>query len=327
MIWKFAKSPRFAGGMVVPLSLAYSSTRAIVTLRREMERLHIDLRFMFFDRTPDSLFGDDVKTRNTIVLVSSSSAEHPTVETSSLYRWSSTTRGSLFKRVPGVRLAERRLAALIPKVGSEIEEMAYTTLCNNRQRLGASQSRAALGNESALDHTIYFSTTAYNWLPVLRRLQPPSEDERATASHEALRAIRFRTPQLASLAFAVISSRLAYWLWRVVGDGFHLTQAFVENLPIDPLRFSMNGCRAVEELSAQLWSEMQNFPTMAINGGVARRGYSPLPCVTTRTQIDAVLVDELGLPRELSERLIEFERETVSAGRSQSEPYARKEFG
>ena len=66
MMWQLARPGRSASGMVVPLSLACSHRTQLTALRRAIAASGGRWRFAFFDREPHALFGEDVKTRNTI---------------------------------------------------------------------------------------------------------------------------------------------------------------------------------------------------------------------------------------------------------------------
>lgn len=56
------------GAMVLPLSIACNTGRQFVALRSLLAKTPGRWRFAFFDREPHALFGEDVKTRNAIVL-------------------------------------------------------------------------------------------------------------------------------------------------------------------------------------------------------------------------------------------------------------------
>ena len=66
MMWQLARPGRSASGMVVPLSLGCSRRTQLTALRRAIAASGGRWRFAFFDREPHALFGEDVKTRNTI---------------------------------------------------------------------------------------------------------------------------------------------------------------------------------------------------------------------------------------------------------------------
>src|SRR5690606_10715973 len=52
-----------SGAMVVPLSIAYGKSRPVQVFRQMCEEFGGIWEFEFYDRTPDALFGDDVKQR------------------------------------------------------------------------------------------------------------------------------------------------------------------------------------------------------------------------------------------------------------------------
>ena len=82
MMWRFSDQKRSEAGMVLPLSIAYNRRGQCRALRREMRDIGASLRVHVFDRSPDSLVGDDVKTRNAIVFVSRQPGHTPSVRTS-----------------------------------------------------------------------------------------------------------------------------------------------------------------------------------------------------------------------------------------------------
>ena len=67
MMWELTRPSRNSSGMVVPLSLAYSSREQMVAIRRAIMGSGGRWRFAFFDREPHALFGEEVKVRNAIV--------------------------------------------------------------------------------------------------------------------------------------------------------------------------------------------------------------------------------------------------------------------
>ena len=103
MMWRLARPTHSAAGMVVPLSLACSRRWQLSTLRRAIAASGGRWRFAFFDREPHALFGEDVKTRNTIAFRhdrrSDAGPPATTIETGPLRKWTSRQRSRLFDTI------------------------------------------------------------------------------------------------------------------------------------------------------------------------------------------------------------------------------------
>ena len=68
-------------------------------------------------------------------------------------------------------------------------------------------------NSSTTISDISIKTTAYNWLPV--ELKPK---ERNTAGKNNWKVISSKVS--VPMVYALLNSRVVYWLWKVWGDGF-----------------------------------------------------------------------------------------------------------
>src|SRR6185437_16987467 len=83
----------------------------------------------------------------------------------------------------------------------------------------------------ARNSTVFVGSTAYNFINVFMRpsarLKPAGE-----MSTNTIYAMHCRLSSDAQALFALLSSRVAFWLWHTLGDGFHITSAFLEDFPI-----------------------------------------------------------------------------------------------
>ena len=305
MMWRFARGTG-SSAMVVPLSVAYSSTENCLELRRKIAAAGGQWEFYFFDRTPDALFGDDVKQRVTILARHGGSTY--VVKSGPLRRWTSRTRHRLFTDLEPTSLAAWDISGGIPKLDGALEVDAFKLLLKERPRLDEwcpSLSRRAttrLGNGDAI---VLVAPTAYNWLSVYRDAETMTAGlARPSASRPS--TLLFQSNEEADAAFAVLSSRLVYWLWRVTGDGFHVTAAFLAGLPLS-LR-APSACRArLADLGEQLVSALQRDPVRSVNGGRQTLTYCPWAQPELVDDVDRVLLRQLGLPATFGERL----RDTV----------------
>lgn len=282
--------------VVVPLSLAFGSGPHFRALRVAMMTRSARWRFSFFDRAPDALFGDDVKTRNAVVEYA---AEQPAgVETTGLLRWTSRTRKSFFASIRHTDITGTSIEGGIPKVGSHAEADLYQRLRSLPGCLGiAATAIRTLPSKGAVklpqERALHVAGTAYNWLSCARDLSPWAHGD--DLSESPLTSFVFEGNDFADAAYAVCASRLTFWLWRVEGDAFHVSKRFLANLPFDLHRLSAEGLAALAGAGRELWQQVSAAPVISVNKGRRSIGFgSPW----TETQLDAVdetLAHLLGL--------------------------------
>lgn len=319
MMWKFGLPLMTRGGMVLPLSIAYSTSSQVKRLRAAMQKAAGDWRFSFFDRTPDSLFGDDVKTRNAIVLWHRDiMSKRSMFATSQLQRWSSRSRRELFDSIVYTTLGEYDISRLIPKLGSIKEREVYISLRKRRLCMAPLLNRA---NKSSLiagteyPHIVFLSSTAYNWIPIFRAVPVSRADSGQIGLPPSVHALVCPTSNDAAFVFACLNSRLTYWLWRIEGDGFHVTYDFIKRLPFNPSILPHDHYMSIIDLAARLWSEMQLYSVNSVNAGRTRTSYYPYSCQASLDSIDSFLLKSLEIPTEFLSFLEKFVAETIIAGR------------
>jgi hypothetical protein len=85
---RLAAPDAHGGALVLPLSLACNTGAQFVALRQLISQTSGSWRFAFFDREPHALFGEDVKTRNTIILWTRAKTERASsIFTGPLRKW------------------------------------------------------------------------------------------------------------------------------------------------------------------------------------------------------------------------------------------------
>jgi hypothetical protein len=102
--------------------------------------------------------------------------------------------------------------------------------------------------------------------------------------------------------FAILTSRVVYWLWRVEGDGFHVSTHFLERLPFGRAIPAVQAAQ-LQELGRELWALVRERPVVSRNAGQVSASFSPLAFEGHRDMIDRVLVAAAGLESTFVEKL------------------------
>ena len=304
-----------AGSMVVPMSVGYSTTQQLRHLRLAAQEAGGAWSFEFFDRTPDALFGDDVKQRTAIV--TRRSVESYSITTGPVMRWTSRNRSTLFERIPRVELGEVDIVAGVPKLGSADQAAALRALRACAASLEdhlSDWSRVVPPVSTDDTTTVFVAGTAYNWLNVYRTGGAVTRGvEKPTAS--PLTALTAASDSHADAVFALLSSRVAYWLWRVETDVFHVPAGWLRTLPLSPSVFDERRLETLAELGRALWASIREHPVRSLNGGTTTVSYCPHSAPGLLDAIDAEIIDRYGLPESFGDEVAMFVRGLATAGR------------
>lgn len=312
MLTNFTNSNSGVGGMVVPLSITYNTHQEFRNLRRFMTNTEGKWWLANFDRTPDSLFGDDVKTRNSIVFFARESGQNRAIYTSDLIRWNSRTRQELFKHITFSKIPMPPLKNIIPKCGNDFGQELLHLFEKRNTRLGDSIAKVSLPFEEQ-KRLLRHSKTAYNWLP-FEIISPLSDNGKAITESKYSYWAAISSEDV-PIIFSLVQSRIAYWLWRVWGDGFHFTDDFVISLPLSPNNLSKTTLCDLKRLGLDLWVKMQNHIVISKNAGVVSYSYCPYAGEKIIDQIDYLISVEYGLPCSTTSYLKDIMHNTIVAGR------------
>jgi hypothetical protein len=295
--------------MVVPLALTYHGGKRFRSLRSELRSLRASVRIASFDRAPDSLFGDDVKTRAAVVSIDRRSPKR--LFTTGLLRWSSANRETFLGSVTFAESDWAHADLGIPKVGSEVELSALRALGPHRGHFGRCFEVLSADGNGASPSEVLVGATGYNWLPVFREL---AAAERVRA-RSGLRALRFESEDLAEAAFGVLSSCIAYWWWRMYGDGFHVTNRWLQSLPIDLRALPRPDLDELATSGRRLWAAVKDRHTVSVNRGRASISIDPGTAADLRYAVDAHLEKVLGLQPGFAKFAHDHVVEIIEAGR------------
>jgi N-6 DNA Methylase len=298
LAWRLL-SKRGALSIVLPLSAATGSQPEYAALRGAMRDLDGAWDISFFDRAPDALFGDDVKTRNTIFTFRR--GRDRALRTTGLLRWTSWTRRSFLSSIEFARV-DWDTTGCIPKIGSSEEAELLAALRKLPSCLAAgaiSMKTVCPGRtELGLAHAVLVGPTAYNWLACARDLGAFEQYGHTSAS--GLTALVFPRADLADAALAVVASRITFWLWRVEGDGFHVTRSFLRDLPFAIHFLPDDKLAELAAAGRDLWNAMRRDPVVSVNKGRRTVAFSALVAADRLDQVDSSLAHVFGLENELA---------------------------
>jgi hypothetical protein len=286
------------GAMVLPLSIACNTGRQFLGLRRLLARTPGHWRFAFFDREPHALFGEDVKTRNAIVLWTRQGLDVDVkISTGPLRKWRGHSRARMLENIAFTPIAVD-IRSGIPKVEGNVQSEALAHLLSERHALlhavthigRAKLSDAMQGDET----TVYVGATAYNFLNAFLRPTPWNAGLGATLTENPLHALACPSRYVALQVFALLSSRLAFWWWHAHGDGFHVSRHVLETVPVG--RAMRDECLSsrLSCLGESLWQQVAANPVVSVNRGRTSLGFTAAP-YADRHQVDALLIEALGL--------------------------------
>ncbi|WP_433600725.1 N-6 DNA methylase [Nocardia sp. CA-135953] len=284
--------------IVLPLSVVSSTRSPFPELRVHMSEQPGWLELLSFDRVPDALFGDDIKTRNAMVHLDKSAS--PNLTASPLYRWTSRTREKALRDIPVTSIAGiEGVPRVVPKIGRQwerellVECAAHTHFLENwhtrRQQMPLTGLSHSVGEGQS--DVLALAPTAYNFLGVMR--DPHRAVTDGHDSQNGFSILHFDSEQHAAAAYAMLSSRLAFWLWHVTGDGFHVTGAVHRRLPVP----SRDACRVerLADLGDRLWKTALEKPVVSSNRGRTTVAYPTWPYADLIDEIDSEVGDFLGV--------------------------------
>lgn len=297
------------GAMVLPLSIACNTGRQFLGLRRLLARTSGHWRFAFFDREPHALFGEDVKTRNAIVLWTRRVCEADVqISTGPLRKWRGDDRARMLGGVGFTPIAaDIRLG--IPKIEGALQAEALTRLLTVRHTLlhavthigRATLSEAMRGDAS----TVFVAATAYNFLSVFLRPQCSELRGAVELTENPMLALTCPSRDAALQVFALLSSKVAFWWWHAHGDGFHVSKHVIETMPVGEAFRSAGFVDELTRMGESLWEEVSASPVVSCNRGRTSLGFSAATS-PQRKKIDALLIEALGLASEFSDELERF---------------------
>lgn len=297
------------GAMVLPLSIACNTGRQFLGLRQLLARTSGHWRFAFFDREPHALFGEDVKTRNTIVLWTRQGCESDVrISTGPLRKWRGDDRARMLESIDFTPIqADIRLG--IPKIEGPLQGAALSRLLSEQHTLLHAVThfgRATLSDAMRSDEsTVFVAATAYNFLSVFLRPPRSALHGAEDLTENPMLALTCPSHEVALQVFALLSSKIAFWWWHSHGDGFHVSKHVIETIPVGEAFRDAVFVTELTSLGESLWERVSASPVVSRNRGRTSLGFSAAT-LPQRKRIDELLIKSLGLAPEFSGELERF---------------------
>lgn len=293
--------------MIIPLAIAYNTSLPFRKIRNYISEDDADWKFAFFDRSPDSIFGDDVKTRISIIFRESSKEEHQVyTHTTGLIRWNSQNRDKLFENIKFCKVGNRKIEEYIFKTGNTEAEKAYCVLKNHKQTFISKIGRG--------ENIIYYYPTAYNWLSFFQQ-EPLRKNKEGTAVPSNAKKMHITDDK--NLVYALLCSTITYWLWVGTGDIFHVSTAFIETLPYNTEIIQREQRKELIKLGEQLWERVQDYKIYSNNAGIITMNFAYICCFDIIDRINRIIANIYHLSDDFVEFLKEWYLNLVCAGRSE----------
>lgn len=272
--------------LVVPLSVCTGKAKPYKQLRNRIKTDCNSWKIINFDRSPDSLFGDHVKTRNTI-LVRKTPITEKKVSVSGLIRWTADKRDKLFENIQTTTIDDLPMVDSIPKISEDFERELLYALSRKQQKLSDSM-------DEKYKAAMYANATAYNWINVFDHI-PASKDESGNLYvPDSLMKIGFSTENDLYFYIAMISNRITYWLWTLYGDGFHVYKDFILNLPYGKGNYSEGFFNTMADLGKHYVLKAKTYPCKSFNCGKEIINYDFTRCFDIVEEIETILNYEIG---------------------------------
>ena len=298
--------------LVLPLSFSYNNKTDFCQLREFIQRDKAQWQVEHYDRSPDSLFGDDVKSRVCIVYRDSNYAH--SLRSTKLMRWTSIFREQLlFSPKETVEIADLSISKFIPKLSCDAEKECYLKLTNNEKSL---LDMFNLHRRTTTPYKVIIKGTAYNWICAYDHIPHSCEADGTEFVSKELKSFCVGTQDEQYFSIAVLNSKIAFWLWTVIGDGFHITNNLFSTLKISKDMFSEADYRRIIQLGQDISARLVEHKNVTINSGKIITNYNHLPLLDLISEIDTILCNTINAPEEFSNYLSQWYFDFITCGRN-----------
>lgn len=297
--------------LVIPLSFSYNNQPSYRDMRRMIQKDSAEWYIEHYDRSPDSLFGDDVKSRNCIIFRNQGNTNHK-IYVTGLIRWTSINRSQLWSTTKYMTdITDLTIEDYIPKLGTLIEKQAFSAITTN----GDSLLQQLVSKSLEKIFLVVIKGTAYNWICAYDHIPAGKDKNGNEYVSKDLKVYSAQTEDDAYFVLAVLNSTFAFWLWTVIGDGFHVTNRLLSSLCISKISFSKHQYSKMVSLGKEFSSKIIQYPSQSVNNGKIITNYDHLPLHSIISQIDFMITEALKLPADFPKYLHDWYANIVSCGR------------
>jgi hypothetical protein len=251
-------------GMILPLSVAFSTKKPFIVLRDVLASEKGLWLWSHFDRIPSALFGNEVRTRCTIAVLSRfPQAQRFGGATTALLRWNAEYRECLFQTLR-FSLLDLDISAGIPKVASQVQADVLKALLQAKSPLATDLSRSIPFNDLASvaprfpQPCVYVGGTAYNWFPAWRDIPETTNMDGEPSLPARTAGFRFSNEEQANIVFALLCSSMGYWWWAVASDAFNLKKWLMERFPVSVSMIPAEARKPLAKLGEHLRRELKS---------------------------------------------------------------------
>lgn len=294
--------------LIVPLSICYSQVVGFVNLRQRIfDEQDVAWEFYNYDRSPDSLFGDQVKTRNTI-LFRASNVGKKVFYTTGLQRWTSENRDGLFSNIKQVQFSSCGLS-IIPKIATEIERIAFEKLSTGKNSI----SQLCVKHNSSC--SVAVNGTAYNWLCAYAQIPPSTDEFGKPYIPNSMKMFNFLNDKDKYFFVALLCNRVTYWYWSVIGDGFHVNTSLLNDFKIGKDDFDDTSFNRLSEIGKMYSERLVRYPVKSYNSKKCIINYNHLECREYFSETEKMIIRNMGIPSEFEVYIEEWYNSQILCGR------------
>jgi hypothetical protein len=303
-------SPNAECALVLPLAVSYNGQQGYRELREAIQADHAEWAIEHYDRSPDSLFGDDVKARGCIAF-RSNGKERNKILSSGLTRWTSESRIQMFSTErPLVEISSLSISEFIPKLSTEIEKNSYSKILSYGK-----EPKPVIRLPAHKSSKVIVKGTAYNWICAYDHIPEGFDKNGNPFVSKELKTIIKPSIKEEYFLLAVLNSRIAFWLWTVVGDGFHVTNRLLDLLDFNLSLFEDEGYN-LANLGYEFSTKIKDFSSYSVNSGKIITNYNHLNLLRLIDKIDSSLSTALHLPVEFPDYLISWYENIIFCSRN-----------
>lgn len=294
--WMFEQALKVTGststvGMIVPLSIMFS--RQFKTLRGLILNSTGKTSFAAFDASRDGIFppsgGGSRNGQRVSIVTHQMSKDERRVYATNMMRWYAEERPFL---IPSLRFADVTDVANekgIPKLGDPQLIEFYRRIIRFDRTIGTSMYVPKKNQQEPPLHYLYLSGSGRYFLTAMPKAM----------RNTGLNVIAFEDEWMRDLAVVVLNSNIFYWLWYVLGDGFHVTNDNAETMVLPNVQ---RGDEETTRLRDSLLNAAEDCVTYLIMRGERVKNYNFNKRMDILLDIDAWIVrqvaPDLQLPRD-----------------------------